>query len=393
MPRTLALLTILACACAHEAVKPAPPRLAAPAVPPKMVELPPAIVYKEARELMEMGRWNDAQAKLQAYLAKEPNNAAALFDAAWVAERRGDKAAAEELYRRARANDPQHAGAALNLARLLEEKGELAEAEQVCRGSDDARVLDALAAILREEHKADEAESVVRRVLMRHPRDADAYRNLAAIEAERGHLRRADSALNDAHKLDDKNAGILNSLGLLALRREEVAAARGYFEQATNLDPGLAVAWANLGAVALSYRDYAVAEQAYAKALELDGLRWETHLAHAWALEGLKKPKEARGEYEKVLALKPGEEDALYGRAVALKAEGDLTGAIEAFKAYVLIPKAARAKEAQNQIAALDLRLKNPPAKPTAPKPPPPAPDLAKLPQTNAGEPPPQAAR
>jgi hypothetical protein len=101
--------------------------------------------------------------------------------------------------------------------------------------------------------------------------------------------------------------------------------------------------------------------------VQLDASRWETHLAHGWALEGLKKSRDARAEYEKVLALKPGQEDALYGKAVALKAEGDLPGAMAAFKAYAGLPKAPRAKEAQNQIAAIDLRLKNPPA--AAPKP------------------------
>ena len=76
----------------------------------------------------------------------------------------------------------------------------------------------------------------------------------------------------------------------------------------------------------------------------------------------MKKIKDARAEYEKVLALKPEQEDALYGKALALKTEGDLPAAMEAFKAYVALPKASKAKEAQGQIASIDLRLKNPPA-------------------------------
>jgi Flp pilus assembly protein TadD len=385
MARNLVVLAILACACAHETVKPVA-QVQKPAPPPRLLDLPPVLVYKEARELMADGQWEMAKARLDQYLGKEPKNAAALFDAGWVAEQRGDSAGAMDFYRRSLASDAQNAGSALNLARLLKAQDKLAEAEKVLRGAiggADPRVLDALAAILRAESKLDEAESMVRRVLARHPRDADAYRNLAGIEADRGHVRLAESALNNARKLDEKDAGILNSLGLLAMRRDDVAAARGYFEEATRLDSGLAAAWANLGAVALSYRDYALAEQAYGKAVLLDGSRWDTHLARGWALEGLKKPKEARGEYEKVLALKPGQEDALYGRAVALKAEGDLPGAMQAFKAYVGLPKAARAKEAQNQIAAIDLRLKNPAPKPAAaaPRPATAETDLSKLPQ------------
>jgi Tfp pilus assembly protein PilF len=228
--------------------------------------------------------------------------------------------------------------------------------------------LNVLADLLRADHRLDDATVAVRKVLARHPKNADAWRNLAAIEADRGHVRLAESALQNARKLDEKDGGILNSLGLLAMRRDDVGAARGYFEEAVRLDPNLAAGWANLGAIALSFRDYAAAEAAYAKAVQLDGSRWETLLAHGWALEGLKKPKEARAEYEKVLAIKSSQEDALYGKALALKAEGDLPGAMEVFKAYSALPKAAKAKEAQGQIAAIDLRLKNPPAMASAPK-------------------------
>jgi len=370
--RKLSILLVISVACAHQApVKQAPvvakPVKAAP--PPRLIDVPPAILYKESRELMAKGDWDAAKARIDAYLAREPKSAAALFDAGWVSEKRGDPKAAADDYRRALDAEPAHVGAALNLTRLLKDKP--ADAEKLleaalAKRADDPQLLNALAAVLRAQHKLDEADAAVRRVLTRHPADADAYRNLAAIEADKGHVRLAESALNNARKLDDKDAGILNSLGLLAMRRDDVTAARGYFEQATQLDAGFAPAWANLGSIALQYRDYAAAEQACAKAVAIDGNRWETRLAHGWALEGLRKPKDARAEYEKVLALKPGQEDALYGKALALKAENDLPAAMQAFKEYVASSKATHVKEAQNQIAAIDLRLKNPPA--AAPK-------------------------
>ena len=391
-------LAVAAVACAH-APPPKPVAVARPVGPapdaPRLIDLPPAILYKESRELMAQGKYADAEKRVQAYLQKEPKSAAALFDAGWLAEKRGDTKAAQDFYQRALASEPSHTGAALNLARLKRDKP--AEVETTLRaalkakqGDPDPQLLDAVAAAQRAQGKLDDAEQSVRQVLERHPRDADAYRNLAAIEADRGHVRLAESALNNARKLDDKDAGILNSLGLLALRRDDLAAARGYFEQATQLDASFAPAWANLGALALSYRDYAAAEQAYAKATQLDATRWDTHLAHGWALEGLKKSKDARAEYEKVLAMKPAQEDALYGRAVALKAEGDLPGALQAFKEYAANSKATHVKEAQTQIASIDMRLKNPPAaqpKPAAiaAKPATPAQDaeldLSKLPQ------------
>ena len=368
--RKLVLLALL-CACAHGPSRTETAgRPGAPA-PPRLLNLPPAITHKEARELMAMGEWDAALQRLEDYLLQEPGSAAGLFDAGWVSEKRGDKKAAADFYQRALKSDAGHPGAALNAARLLRGQDNLLEAEKVLQAalqkrSGDPQLLNGLASLLRAEKKLDRAEEAVRKVLLRHPRDADAYRNLAAIEADRGRVRLAETALNNARKLDDKDAGILNSLGLLAMRRDDVAAARGYFEEAAKLDPNLPAAWANLGALALGYRDYAAAEQAYAKAVQLDGSRWETRLAHGWALEGLKRPKDARAEYETVLALRPAQGDALYGKALALKVEGDLTAALAAFKEYAALPKAARAKEAQSQMAAIDLRLKNPPA---APKP------------------------
>src|SRR2546423_717063 len=100
-----------------------------------------------------------------------------------------------------------------------------------------------------------------------------------------------------------------------------VFASRELFEEATRIDAGFGPAWLNLGALALRYRDYAAAEQAYGRAIQIDGARWESRLARGWALEGLGKPREARAEYEKVLAVEPRQDDALFGKAVALRAE------------------------------------------------------------------------
>jgi tetratricopeptide (TPR) repeat protein len=357
--RPFTVILIAAVACAHAPQR--TPSLDPAAERQRLLELPPAILYKEARELMANGRWEAARARLEPYLTRVPDSAAALFDAGWVAEQVGDGRSAAELYARVLAIHPGHVGAALNLARLQESP---AQAERIVRAAlekapGEQRLLNALAAALRLQHKLDDALAAVRRVLERYPRDASAHRHLAAIEADRGHLRLAESALNNARKLDPKDAGVLNSLGVLAMRRDDIAAARGYFEEATRIDPGYAAPWANLGSLALRYRDYAVAEQAYAKAGQLDPNRWEVHLAHGWALEGLGKPQKARVEYEKVLTIDPQQDDALYGRALALKAEGDLPGALAAFKQYAALPDAARLKDAQTQLAAIDLRLKS----------------------------------
>jgi tetratricopeptide (TPR) repeat protein len=346
--------------------------------------------FSPPRELMAEKRWEEAREKLEAYLAREPGNATALFEEGWLAEQRSDPEAAAGLYRRALAADPAQAGAALNLARLLQ--ADPKEAEAVLRTSleklpDVPRLLDGLAAALLAQKREDEATAAARRVLERHPRDAGAWRALGAIESSRGRVRLAESALENARKLDPADAGTLNGLGLLALRRDDPATAHADFAEAVRLDPSLAPAWANLGALALRYRDYAAAEQACQKALELDPARWETRLARGHALAGLRKPAEARAEYAKVLAARPDEDEALYGRALAVREQGDLDAAAAAFKEYLARAHPSRAQEARTQIAAIELRLRTAAAQPARP------PqdgasanlDLSKLPQ--AGEP------
>jgi Flp pilus assembly protein TadD len=384
--RFLFPILIATCACAHAAQTRPKVAPAAADERQRLIELPAAILHLQARELMALGRWEPARARLEAYLAKQPADAAALFDAGWVQEQLGEPGAAAQSYAKALASDGGHCAAALNLARLLQRTP--AKAEDVLRSAlgqrpDDPRLLNALAAAQRAQNKLEEAASTVRHVLERHPKDAEAYRNLAAIEGDRGHPRLAESALNNARKLDPRDAGIVSSLGLLALRREDVVAARSFFEEATRLDAAFTPAWVNLGSLALRYRDYAAAEQAYGRAIQLDGARWESHLARGWALEGLGKPGEARAEYERVLAVDPRQDDALYGKALALKTEGDLASALAAFKDYLSLPRPARQKEAQGHLAAIDLRLKHSPSPVASASPKDAAAglDLSKLPQ------------
>ena len=362
----LALAALAACAGGNrEVVRPAPQTAPGPPFTPmELFEVPAAVTYKEAQEKMAKGDLAGAKTQFDAYLVKRPKDANALADAGSLAEEMGDAKGAEAFERRALEVDPGQTSAALSLARIYRLQEKYPDAEQVCRAAlvkheGEPRLLNSLAGALRLGRKIDEAEATVREVLMRHPMDADAYKNLALIAADRGRVRLAEVALATARKLDDKDAGIPNTLGLLAIKEGEAAAARERFQEAVTLDPNFAAAWANLGAVALSYRDYPAALTAYARAVSLDDSRWEVHLAYGWALEGSKEPKQARAEYERVLALKANQEDALYGRALALRAEGNLMAALQAFKVYLARPGAGKSKEAQAQIATIDLRLKN----------------------------------
>jgi tetratricopeptide (TPR) repeat protein len=204
----------------------------------------------------------------------------------------------------------------------------------------------------------EQAEAAAHEVLERFPSDARAYGVLARVASVRGQRGLEAVLLAQVHKLDPGAAWAVNEEGLLAFTRGEAAAARERFAEAVRIDAAFVPGWANLGAIALRYRDFGAAADAYAKATEIDPSRAEFHLGRAWALEGLGKPADARGEYERVLAVAPDDEDALYGRAAAIQAQGELSAALEAFRAYAARPRATRAKDAAARISAIELRLK-----------------------------------
>src|SRR5256885_11706641 len=106
--KKLALLA-LAVACAHA---PPPPKTEARTQPkpgprPQLIDVPPAILYKESRELMAQEKWDAAKERVDAYLKKEPKSAAALFDAGWLSEKRRDPKTAKDDYEKALASEPR----------------------------------------------------------------------------------------------------------------------------------------------------------------------------------------------------------------------------------------------------------------------------------------------
>jgi tetratricopeptide (TPR) repeat protein len=222
----------------------------------------------------------------------------------------------------------------------------------------DPHLGDAVAEALLGLGRMDQAEAAAHEVLERFPSDARAYGVLARVASARGQRGVAAVLLAQVRKLDPGAAWAANEEGLLAFARGDAAAARERFAQAVRIDPRFVAGWANFGAIALRYRDYAAAGDAYAKAAEIDPGNAQLHLGRAWALDGLRKPAEARGEYERVLALAPDDEDALYGRAAAIQAQGELAAALDAFRAYAARPRATRVKDAAARISAIELRLK-----------------------------------
>src|SRR3954470_245167 len=101
--------TLLACtACAHTAAPRPDTSPVAIGAPAPAVDAPPAAtIHQAAREQMAQQRWGVAAAQLDAYLAREPADVAALFEAGWVAEQRGEAKLGAGFYQPAPPHQPR----------------------------------------------------------------------------------------------------------------------------------------------------------------------------------------------------------------------------------------------------------------------------------------------
>ena len=155
----------------------------------------------------------------------------------------------------------------------------------------------------------------------RHPRDAGAYRNLAAIEADRGQVPAGRVGAEQRAQAGPQGCRNPQQPGAVRDASETTSWRRGPTSSRPPARSGASrPAWANLGGararVSRLRRGRAgLREGGRARS----GARWETRLARGWALEGL----QARGSASRVregAGAQPGQEEALYGKALALKA-------------------------------------------------------------------------
>jgi hypothetical protein len=146
------------------------------------------------------------------------------------------------------------------------------------------------------------------------------------------------------------------------------------FLRAVELNKDFAPGLFNIGAMALAYRDYEGAERVLGRVIELDPTSYESFLAYAWALDGQKgrdpkKGLKAGETFERVLAIKPDQPDAICGAAWAYAA--DKSGWDKALKFFEICRglKSTTAQEQQlidNKVKGIVAMQKQPA---TAPQP------------------------
>lgn len=292
------------------------PPAGAPAIPAG--EMPPLFamerstlpgpVLTRAIELLEAGRWQEAQSALQPLLKPgstdpQEDRAHALMLAGLAAGMSGDAMRAAALLDEALSLNKASVVIRLNLARLHLQAGKAAQAARALEDARsvapaDPRVLGWLGVAWYNVGLAYQRSQ--------NPSSArEAYRR--ALEAEGPH-----------------RAAAHNNLGVLAFNEGRVDEAERHFREAVRADPGEALYHANLGAAlrASGKLEQAVLElkQAVAQGPASASLLLE----YGFALLAARKFDEAASVFQQAVERLPMSADALFGLATAIMGQGRL---------------------------------------------------------------------
>lgn len=286
-------------------------------------------VFAESVKAFDAGDYATAKEGFAKVAARVPDNVTVQFNLGVISEKQGKLNDAAGYYEAAHKLDSRHKPTLLNLGRVYRLQDKFNEAIALYEGAlkDPANEYDVelnnnLTVAYRLAKKYPEAEAAARKVLARTKDNPDAYKNLALIYFDQGNYRLAEFISANARKLDDKDPGVYNNLGLIYLKFDERRSALGQFQKAVSLNKDFAPSLFNIGAMALAYRDYEGAEKVLSRATQLDPTSYEGLLAYAWSLDGQKGRDKKKGlaaaeVYEKVLAIKADQKDAVCGAGEA----------------------------------------------------------------------------
>ncbi|HEX9161022.1 MAG TPA: tetratricopeptide repeat protein, partial [Thermoanaerobaculia bacterium] len=215
-----------------------------------------------------------------------------------------------------------------------------------------------LAKVERQRGHPQRAIELYRDAVASAPDDPQGWYNLASAFQEIGDMKRAAEAAREALRRDATNPDAHNVLGIADLNDGNPDGALSEFQAAIAIDPRNARAYNNMGNVYRAVHRGAEAEEAYRKALAL-APNYPDPLNGLGALEiDRDRYREALPYFDRALATAPRHLEARLNRAVALQLAGDTAAAIAEYRMFLQqsenVPAYARQR---NAVRSLLVRL------------------------------------
>ncbi|MBZ5499130.1 MAG: tetratricopeptide repeat protein [Acidobacteriia bacterium] len=307
-----------------------------------------------------------AIAQLEKVLSLDPANLKAILSLAAAQFRKNDPVKAEQVFKEALQKHPDSPQAHLSIATFYTATQRLQDAETNYRKAFDLAPTDPLylyplVGYYMSAKKPAEAENVFKEAAARQPKAREPQWGLAGFYAQQGHPDQAMATLNDMLKsnqkdrqvllrqaelyLDQKNeakaevniSSVLAEnkndpeahylMGKIQRRRQQFDKAMVEFEAAIKSNPSLSPAYLEKASLLFMRNDLDGAQNTLDAILQRDNGYLPARGALAKLLALRQKPQDALQQADQVLAALPNNEDAIAGRADALRSLGRLDDA------------------------------------------------------------------
>ena len=262
------------------------------------------VLCLSARALIKLGRFDEANARIERALSRFPEFAIAHEVRGDLLFARGEMPAAAEAYQQAIKLNPKRQRTRIRLGQALVFMGRVDEAdalkEEFMELSQDNQDI-AKAAELEKEEKFAEAEKIYRQILTRHPDNVSAMRLWAQ----------------------------------LGIREKRYTEAERLLQQAVKVAPGFSQALANLCSVQLEQEKFDDVIKSAKKLVKLNPRSTDGHIWLATATAAGGNPIGAVEFYDKALEIAPNHVGAMCGKGNAYRTIGDQDGAIAAYRSSI----------------------------------------------------------
>jgi tetratricopeptide (TPR) repeat protein len=210
-----------------------------------------AQAYRTLARLLRESDPDEAKHDLIEALKLSPESIEDTLLTAEIAEAEGDKAVAEEAYRRVLKIQPDSSAAMAGLAHLLLQEKKYAEAEPLlkaalARDPDDPALNAQLAALLGAEGKTDEAVGALEKLHQLKPKDREIGMMLADAYVQNQDYEKADAVYSNLLSGAPNDAEVASALGQVLIREQKYSEALEMFQCAVKIRQDDSDAWGGI---------------------------------------------------------------------------------------------------------------------------------------------------